>query len=54
VANGILILRGDFMQRDRTSGSHGEFEPGPLPFIVKFTGGGSENLFRMRIVGSRQ
>jgi hypothetical protein len=38
---GTLDLRGDFVQQDRTTGSHGEFEPGPLPFVVKFTGGGS-------------
>lgn len=38
---GTLDLRGDFIQRDRTSGSHGEFAPGPAPFLVKFTGGGS-------------
>jgi hypothetical protein len=43
---GTLDLRGDFTQRDRTTGSHGEFEPGPAPFIVKFTGGGSaQNVF---------
>jgi hypothetical protein len=41
LTTGTLDLRGDFAQRDRTTGGHGEFEPGPLPFIVKFTGGGS-------------
>jgi hypothetical protein len=36
---GTLDLRGDFRQMDRTSGGHGEFEPGPN-FLVKFTGQG--------------
>jgi hypothetical protein len=37
---GTLELLGNFIQQDRTTGSHGEFEPGPN-FLVKFTGGGS-------------
>jgi hypothetical protein len=41
LTTGTLELRGNFVQRDRTSGSHGEFEPGAAPFLVKFTGGGS-------------
>jgi hypothetical protein len=36
---GTLDLRGDFRQMDRTSGGHGEFEPG-ANFLVKFTGQG--------------
>jgi hypothetical protein len=37
---GTLDLQGNFVQRDRTTGSHGEFEPG-TNFLVKFSGGGS-------------
>jgi hypothetical protein len=46
LTTGTLDLRGDFIQQDRTTGAHGEFEPGPLPFIVKFTGGGSAQNVR--------
>jgi hypothetical protein len=35
---GTLDLRGSFVQQDRTTGGHGEFEPGPT-FLVKFTSG---------------
>jgi hypothetical protein len=35
---GTLELHGDFIQQDRTTGSHGEFEPGDN-FLVLFSGG---------------
>lgn len=37
LSDGTLVLLGNFMQRDQTSGSHGEFEPGPN-FTVRFAG----------------
>jgi hypothetical protein len=37
LSDGTLVLQGNFMQRDQTSGSHGEFEPGPN-FTVEFAG----------------
>jgi adhesin/invasin len=41
---GTLDLRGDFAQQERTSGSNGEFEPGGLPFLVKFSGSSAQNV----------
>lgn len=37
LSTGTLVLQGDFLQRDQTTGSHGEFEPGPN-FTVIFAG----------------
>lgn len=37
LSDGTLVLQGNFVQRDQTSGSHGEFEPGPN-FTVVFAG----------------
>jgi hypothetical protein len=41
LSDGTLVLQGNFIQRDQTSGSHGEFEPGPN-FTVKFAGNSAQ------------
>ena len=41
LSDGTLVLQGNFTQRDQTTGSHGEFEPGPN-FTVKFAGNSTQ------------